>query len=125
MSPDGTRILLVEDDITLRETLAEALVDEGHEVRTAAHGHEALNHLDNWVPHLILLDLMMPRMDAFAFRSRQRQLGVAPEARTLVISASRDIESAAERLDADGWIAKPFLLAEMLGTVDRLLERAG
>jgi CheY-like chemotaxis protein len=37
-----TRILVVEDEATLRETLAEALVDEGHEVRVAGHGHEAL-----------------------------------------------------------------------------------
>lgn len=118
------RILVVEDDPTLRETLAEVLEDEGHEVRAAAHGHEALEHLDGWEPHLILLDLMMPIMDAFAFRVRQRQLGVATGAQTVLISAARDLETAAERLDADGWIAKPFLLAEVVDVVDRLLERA-
>ena len=119
-----TRVLVVEDDITLRETLTEVLVDEGHEVRAAAHGHEALEHLDGWEPHVILLDLMMPTMDAFAFRERQRQLGVAAGAQTIVISASRDLESAAERLDADGWMAKPFLLDEVVDMVDRLLGRA-
>ena len=118
------RILVVEDDSTLRETLSEVLADEGHEVRAAAHGHEALEHLADWEPHLILLDVMMPTMDAFAFRERQRQLGVAADAHTIVISASLDLLSAAERLDADGWIAKPFRLDEVVDAVDRLLARA-
>ena len=121
MTPGIKRILLVEDDDTLRETLTEVLLDEGHDVRAAAHGHEALDHLDGWEPHLILLDLMMPVMDAFAFRKRQRELGIAPAAQTILISAARDLESAAERLDADGWIAKPFLLADVIDTVDGVL----
>lgn len=114
------RILVVEDDDTLRETLAEVLVEVGHEVRAAAHGHEALDHLDGWEPHLILLDLMMPTMDAFAFRTRQRQLGLATRARTIVISAARDLESAAAILDADDWIAKPFRLQQVVDAVDHL-----
>lgn len=121
MSDRDARILVVEDDETLRETLAEVLVDEGHEVRAAAHGDEALDHLDGWVPDLIVLDLMMPTMDAYEFRERQRQLGHAPSAHTLVISAARDIEAAAARLEADAWIAKPFLLDEVIDAIDRLL----
>ena len=119
-----TRVLVVEDDAILRETLAEVLVDEGHDVRSAAHGHEALEHLDGWEPHVILLDLMMPTMDAYAFRTRQRQLGLAADAQTVVISAARNLEAAAVRLEADGWIAKPFDLEQVVGLVDRLLERA-
>jgi CheY-like chemotaxis protein len=122
MSRGITRILVVEDDVTLRETLAEVLVDEGHEVRAAAQGHEALEHLDGWEPHVILLDVMMPRMDAFGFRERQRELGIASRAQTIVISAAHDLQSAAERLDADGWIAKPFGLDEVVGEIDRLLD---
>ena len=121
MSERDARILVVEDDETLRETLAEVLIDEGHEVRAAAHGDEALDHLDGWVPDLILLDVMMPTMDAYEFRERQRQLRAAPGAQTLVISAARDIEAAAARLEADAWIAKPFLLDEVIDAIDRLL----
>ena len=121
MRKRDTRILVIEDDYTLRETLAEVLVDEGHEVRAAAHGSEALEHLDGWEPQVILLDLMMPTMDAYEFRERQRQRGAAPTAQTLVISAARDIEAAALRLEADAWIAKPFLLDEVIDAIDRLL----
>jgi len=121
VTTEGKRILVVEDDVTLRETLTEVFLDEGHEVRAAAHGSEALDHLDGWEPDLIVLDLMMPTMDAFAFRARQRELGVAADARTVVISAARDLGSAVEILEADSWIAKPFLLAEVVEVVDRLL----
>ena len=125
MSGGHKRILVVEDDDTLRETLTEIFRDEGHEVRAAAHGHEALERLDGWEPNVILLDLMMPRMDAFAFRTRQRELGIAAEARIVVVSAARELESAVELLGADGWIAKPFRLAEVVDAVDRVLSPMG
>lgn len=119
------RILVVEDDESLREALLEVLADEGHEVRTAAHGAEALETLatpDSWEPELLVLDLMMPIMDAFEFREHQRQRAIAPGARLLVLSAARDLDGAAERLGADAYLAKPFGLDEMLTTVDRLLD---
>lgn len=119
------RILVVEDDESLRAALLEVLADEGHEVRVAAHGAEALETLttpDAWEPELLVLDLMMPIMDAFEFREHQRQRAVAPGARVLLLSAARDLGGAAERLDADAYLAKPFRLDEMLTTVDRLLD---
>ena len=63
-------------------------------------------------------------MDAFAFRARQQQLGIAAASQTIVISAAHNLEAAAERLEADGWIAKPFGLNQVVGMVDRVLERA-
>jgi len=124
------RILVVEDDESLREALLEVLGDEGHEVRVAAHGAEALETLEtagDWEPELLVLDLMMPVMDAFEFREHQRHRAMAPGARVLVLSAARDLDGAAERLAADAYLAKPFRLDEMLTTVDRLLDdhRAG
>ena len=119
------RILVVEDDESLREALLEVLGDEGHEVRAAAHGSEALQALEaagEWEPEVLVLDLMMPVMDAFEFREHQRQRAVAPEARLLVLSAARDLGGAADRLAADAYLAKPFRLDEMLATVDRLLD---
>ena len=59
------RILVVEDDESLRETLAEVLADDGHEVRVAADGEAALAAIQAWAPELIVLDLMMPRMDGY------------------------------------------------------------
>lgn len=124
------RILVVEDDEMLREALLEVLDDEGHDVRVAGHGAEALQALESsgdWVPELLVLDLMMPVMDAFEFREHQRRRAVAAAARVLVLSAARDLDGAAERLAADAYLAKPFRLDEMLEVVNRLLDdrRAG
>ena len=68
-------ILLVDDDGDVRETIREALEEEGHRVTSAANGQEALSLLrDGKVrPDLILLDIMMPEMDGWAFRAEQRK----------------------------------------------------
>lgn len=116
------RILVVEDDEMLREALLEVLADEGHEVRVAAHGAQALDVLDGWTPELLVLDLMMPIMDAFEFRKQQRERGAALDARVLILSAARDLDGAAERISADAYLPKPFHLDEMLTEVDRLLD---
>ena len=121
MTRTAARVLVVEDDDTLRETLAEVMTDEGHEVRVAAHGAEALDCLDGWSADLVVLDLMMPMMDAYEFRARQRLLPDAPAMRILVLSAARDVATAAARLEADAWLPKPFGLVEVLEAVDRLL----
>lgn len=121
MSAAGGRVLVVEDDEILRETLAEVMLDEGHEVRAAANGKAALEALDSWQPDLIILDLMMPLMDAYEFRRRQRAQGMAPEARVLILSAARDLGVAASRIGADAWIGKPFRLGEVIRAVERLL----
>lgn len=120
--PRSGRIIVVEDDDTLRETLVEVMADEGHEVRQAANGREALDTMDGWEPNVIILDLMMPLMDAYEFRDHQRRYAAAIDARLLILSAARDIEVAAERLEASAWVAKPFRLSDVIGTVDRLLD---
>ena len=122
MRAPPSRILVVEDDLTLRETLTEILVDEGHEVRAAAHGGEAMDHLADWEPDLILLDLMMPTVDAHDFRQQQLRLGFASGAKTLVLSAARNLGPAAAGLKADAWLAKPFSLDDVLGVVAALLD---
>ncbi len=117
----AARILVVEDDAVLRETLFEVMADEGHEVRSAADGRGALEAMDRWDPDVIVLDLMMPGMDAEELRRRQRADHVALDARVLIVSAAYDLPSAAERIGADAWLAKPFRLFEVIDAVDRLL----
>jgi CheY-like chemotaxis protein len=71
---DDKRILVVDDDHDVRETLAEVAESLGYVVETAEHGVAALSRLRNGPrPDLILLDVMMPVMDGFRFRKLQRQ----------------------------------------------------
>lgn len=122
MSGTPRRVLVVEDDEILRDTLAEVMVDEGHDVRVAPNGLAALDVIGSWEPDVIILDLMMPLMDAYEFRLRQHSNQLAPRARVLVLSATRDLEGAASRVGAHAWLGKPFLLSDIIETVDRLLR---
>src|SRR4051794_28574938 len=82
-------ILVVDDDPDLRDTLGQILEDEGYSVAAASNGREALAYLrERPAPSLILLDLMMPVMDGWQFRSEQRLDSVLAKIPVLVISAS-------------------------------------
>ena len=116
------RILLVEDDTAIRQTLAEVLEDEGYEVACAANGAEALAHLTrSAVPSLILLDLTMPVMDGWTFRSVQREDPRLARIPTVVVSANHTADRrTVDVLAADAFLAKPFDLDSLMDTIERL-----
>ena len=113
MSGGGKTILIVEDDEDVREMLATTLELEGTEVVTAANGLEAYHLARLHHPKLIVLDLMMPVMDGWEFRRRQRgdpQLAGVP----VVVLSALDQSRAAD-LDGAAFLKKPL-------DFDRLLE---
>jgi CheY-like chemotaxis protein len=115
----GARVLVVEDDQDIRDDLSALLQEEGFEVSSAADGREALSMLHAGTrPDVILLDLMMPTMDAWAFRDEQRQDPTLASIPVLVLTAGRAPE--ADSLDVQGWIAKPIELEELFAEVRRL-----
>jgi CheY-like chemotaxis protein len=122
-SANAPRVLVIEDDATIRQVLADAMQEDGYEVREAACGQRALEALTNWSPDVTLLDVMMPEMDAAAFRARQRELRLAADAPLIIVSASRTAAKDAEPLGAAGVVMKPFDLPALLDLVEQLLER--
>jgi DNA-binding response OmpR family regulator len=115
-NPGGTtRILVIDDDEELRRALTLALTDEGYEVRAAPHGQAALELLETWLPRLILLDLMMPELDGWAFRARQLASERAKHVPVVVLSAARD--PSVEALEPAAVVPKPFDLGRLLDTV--------
>src|SRR5438093_9023630 len=107
------RVLRVEDDLSLRETLAAALELDGWEVEALANGRDALQALSVRRPDVIVLDLMMPVMDGWEFRRLQREHhGEIP---VVVVSAAGEVHLAELRPDA--YLAKPFELDAFLAVV--------
>jgi len=108
------RVLVVDDDPDILDALAEILETEGYEVQRARNGREALQRLEQGLPDLILLDLMMPVMDGWEFAR-----SLAPEARPpiIVLSADRNVSAKAQEIGARGWLSKPFELSDLLGAV--------
>ena len=105
------RILYVDDEPDLREIALLALsLDAGLEVRTAASGVEAITTVSDWMPDLVLLDVMMPGMDGPATLARLREHPRTAKLPVVFITARaqpRDLHTFAT-LDARGVIAKPF-----------------
>jgi CheY-like chemotaxis protein len=118
--PSEPTILIVEDDVNLRETLGMILEDEGYRTAMVSNGREALNHLRSAPPPcLILLDLTMPVMTGWEFRIEQRRDPALAEIPVVVISA---VASSAERinaLDAAAYFRKPLDVDALLQTIAR------
>lgn len=121
MSERKRRILVVDDDISIRGFLAEALTDEGYDVRSASNGQEALVAAEAWRPDLILLDLMMPVMDGWTFRDEQRRIAGLADVPVIVLSATRDLPARAEQLEPAHIFSKPFDLDALLATIAETL----
>jgi PAS domain S-box-containing protein len=98
----GSRVLLVEDDEATREIMAAMLKKDGWIVDEATNGIGALEKMESVVPHLILLDLMMPQMDGFEFTRRLRQNAAWRTIPVIVVTA-KDI-TAEDRDRLDGYV---------------------
>jgi len=115
------RILVVDDDAAIRGVMVEALGDEGYEVREAADGAEALGVLGSWPADCVVLDLMMPVMDGWAFRRKQLE---DPDLRgipVVVVSAARNVGPGGAELRPTAMLPKPFDIEVLSATVAKAL----
>jgi len=115
------RILVVEDDPEILGALSGLLEEEGYDVQSTADAREALERLRSGpTPELIILDLMMPGMDGWEFRTIQRadpHLASIP-----VVAISADTSSKAAAIDATSFLRKPFRFADLLSTVEKIID---
>ncbi|MGE3262977.1 MAG: response regulator [Bacteriovoracia bacterium] len=118
--PEAKKILLVEDDIEIRECLTEFLRDEGYTVDAAENGSAALKHLrtTSSLPSLILLDLMMPIMDGFQFREHQMKDADLAAIPTAMLSAHGQVRDKAAALGLAEILRKPIELDDLLRIVE-------
>jgi CheY-like chemotaxis protein len=122
-SKKSAHILVVEDDLDIRESVVEILEDEGHVVTAAADGREALDRLHSAAspPDLILLDLMMPVMSGYQFREEQLQLPAFAAIPVLVVTADVNARVKVSSLRAAGFVQKPLKIQPLLDSIEQLL----
>jgi two-component system response regulator MprA len=120
------RVLVVDDDVAVRESLRRALRLEGYEVELAADGGEALQRLDGNGddPDLVVLDVLMPNVDGLEVCRQLRRTG--RRVPVLMLTARDEVADRVAGLDAgaDDYVVKPFALEELLARVRALLRRA-
>ncbi|MBX9096962.1 response regulator transcription factor [Streptococcus gordonii] len=117
------KLLLVEDEVDLNRSLTKLLKKEHFSVDSAFDGEEALEFIEMMDYDLIILDIMMPRMDGFAFLEKIRQAG--RQVIVLVLTARDSLEDKIRGLDlgADDYLVKPFEFEELLARLRALLRR--
>jgi len=115
-------ILVVDDDPDILQTLALCLSTEGYRILVASNGREALEVLEKEKPAVILLDLMMPVMDGWQFVAALDEKGKR-DMPLLILSADRSVQGHAQKLKANGHLAKPFDLEDLLVKVAELVGR--
>ena len=118
------KILVVDDERAVRESLRRALELEGYEIELAADGSEALYRLDGGEePDAMVLDVLMPGVDGLEVCRRLR--GTGSKLPVLMLTARTEVEDRVAGLDAgaDDYVTKPFALEELLARVRALLRR--
>lgn len=118
-----TKILVVEDERSIREGLCDALELEGYQVADAADGQAALTANRQFHPDLILLDLMLPLMNGYDVCRRFRQTGCRTPVIMLTAKGEELDKVLGLELGADDYITKPFGLRELLARIAAVLRR--
>lgn len=117
------KIMVVDDQSSVRQLLQEYLTEQGYHVVTAADGQSALYLARHEQPDLILLDIMMPKMDGYQFL---RQFRLERRTPIIIITAREEETDAVLGLDlgADDYVTKPFRMRELTARIRAVLRRA-
>lgn len=120
---ETNRVLLAEDDRSVRESLVMALELEGYDVTATTNGAQALDAFDGARPDVVILDVMMPTVDGLTVCRRLRARGVRTP--ILMLTARDQVADRVSGLDAgaDDYVVKPFSLDELLARLRALLRR--
>lgn len=119
---EKSKILVVDDEDTLRTVLSQELKSEGYDVETAADGLLALDAIKQNKFDLVLLDIKMPNMDGFEVLKYIKQNH--PDLKIIMLTGFADLKNAIEskKLGAEDFVSKPYDLVDLLTTIERVLS---
>ncbi len=124
-APRQKRILIVEDDPDIRGLLQILFEQENFEVQLAENGKDALDVLETQaLPQLILLDYMMPEMDAVGFKKHQVRDAKIAHIPILLMSAFGAMDAKSLQIGAAAWVRKPIEIEKLFKAVDQILKNA-
>ncbi len=118
------RILVIEDEANIARAVRDRLKHEGHQVESALSGPTALAWLASNTVDLIILDVLMPDMDGFEVIGRLKADSELRKIPVLILTVLADDERL-RRTGADAFMAKPYKNADLIRTVNEVLERSG
>jgi len=122
-SRSGKRVLLVDDDNEIVESMRTVLESRGYEILVARDGNQGLLMAEQESPDLVVLDMMMPKRSGFLVLEKLRRSHPVP-VKVIMITANEGSrhKAYAEMLGVDDYIRKPFAMDRLLGSIDKLLS---
>lgn len=124
MTFEKKRILIIDDEEDLVDIMKSVLLDDGYEVFTAADGEEGLQQTEKTSPHLIILDMNMPRMGGIAFYHAIYNKAIEqPKHPVLVVTARANLSELFKELNVDGFMTKPFKLDDLRKEIAVILAK--
>jgi DNA-binding response OmpR family regulator len=120
---DGKRVLLVDDDTEIVESMRTVLESRGYEILVARDGNQGLMMAEKDEPDLVVLDMMMPKRSGFLVLEKLRRSRQVPM-KVIMITANEGSrhKAYAEMLGVDDYIRKPFAMDRLLQSIDKLLS---
>lgn len=118
-----TKILVVDDETSLRFFLSEELAAEGYEVHTAANGYEALALLKEQAIDLAIIDLQMPGINGLELMAAIEKMADPPELIMLTAHASLETSIEAMRLGTSDFLLKPYQMSDLLQAIERVMKQ--
>lgn len=117
------KVLVVEDDVMMSDMLSMYLSEEGYDVKQAFTGKEGLQLIDQFMPHLLLLDLMLPDMNGITLCYEVREKSTIP---IMILSMKSEVSDrvSALKAGADDYLCKPFSMHELTARVEALIRRS-
>jgi DNA-binding NtrC family response regulator len=116
------KILVVDDEESLRTVLSTELASEGYDVGTAADGDDAITEMGKKSFDLVLLDIKMPRMNGFEVLKHVKDKH--PRTKVIMLTGFADLKNAIEskKLGAEDFVSKPYDLVDLLTTIERVMN---
>jgi CheY-like chemotaxis protein len=108
-------VMVVEDELDVRETVSECLIENGFNVVAVADGREALDKVEATQPDVVLLDLVMSDMDGWAFREEQRKRPAIRDVPVVVMTGASAVNRA--DLQASVVLMKPFTMESLVAAI--------
>lgn len=121
-TPPGARVLVVDDEVAIRDLLEYGLAQAGFDVRSARDGRAALDAVRSWTPEVIILDVMLPEVDGFTLLPALRRLTDVPIVMLSAKTATAEKVTGLSR-GADDYLAKPFEMEELVARLHSALRR--
>jgi twitching motility two-component system response regulator PilH len=118
-------VLVVEDSLTQQQLISDLLKNSGLKVTVVGDGVEPLEHLQQYSPDLVVVDVVMPRMNGYELCRRLKSDPKTQNVPVIMCSSKREEFDRywGLRQGADAYIAKPFQAIELLGTIKQLLRK--